>query len=202
MGGRVIAILGGTFNPIHNGHLRLAKAAAATLRADRVLLIPDSTPPHKSGAALAPAADRLAMCELAAAGDPLLQVSDMEIRRGGRSYTIDTLTELHQANPRDELWFACGTDMFVTLPRWYRYREILPLAGFCVYRRAGDAAADVDAIADAVARSGGRVKFCDALTIDVSSTEIRGRIKEGRDISGLVPDSVREYIAVHELYGE
>ena len=133
-----IAMYGGAFDPVHNGHVHVMKAFMDCLRLERLLLIPTARSPHKAGERGASEEDRLAMCRLAAEGLPRVEVSDMEIRRGGKSYTVDTLYALKEAYPGARLYLLMGADMFFTLEKWHRYREILKLATLCPVVRAGE----------------------------------------------------------------
>ena len=132
-----IAIFGGTFNPIHNGHLHIAQQFQKQLCAQRVLFIPTFVPPHKRAPDLAPAEDRLEMCRLACEGTPF-EVSDLEIRRGGPSYTAETLLALKREYPDAELCFLTGEDMFLTLETWYKPDVIYSLATICAAPRSTD----------------------------------------------------------------
>ena len=121
-------IYGGTFNPIHNGHLHIVEEFRRGLGLDRVLLIPTRVPPHKAAPDLASAGERFAMCRLAAQGKPWLELSDIEMRREGKSYTAETLEELSVLYPQDQFYLLMGEDMFLTLGRWYRPETIFSLA--------------------------------------------------------------------------
>ena len=131
-----IGVYGGTFNPIHRGHLTAARAAADALGLEKVLLIPDNLPPHKAlPAGSATGEDRLAMCRLTAGEVPGMEVLDLELRRSGPSYTSDTLAELHAQYPDDELWLLVGSDMFLSLQEWHEPERILSLAGIAAFHR-------------------------------------------------------------------
>ena len=195
-----IGILGGTFSPPHVGHLACAQAALSQLGLDRVLLIPVARPPHKEALEDPGPEHRLAMCRLAAAGHERIGVSDLEIERGGPSYTVDTLLALHQASPQDELTFVAGGDMAASLPSWREPEEVLRLARFAVAEREGAGRAEVErALAGLKGRD--RVVFFDMPPVDVSSSAIRSGIAAGRPVRDLVPDAVARYIHEHGLYG-
>ena len=194
-----IGILGGTFSPPHVGHLACAQAALSQLGLDRLLLMPVARPPHKQAVEDPGADHRLAMCRLAAAGDERIGVSELEVDRGGPSYTIDTLRALHEASPHDELTFVAGGDMAASLPGWREPEEVLRLARFAVAEREGAGRAEVER---ALAGLDGRdqVVFFDMPRIDVSSSAIRRAIAAGRPVRDLVPDAVARYIDEHGLY--
>ncbi len=194
-----IGILGGTFNPPHIGHLVCAQEACAALGLDRVVLMPAGTPPHKEVVDEPGAQHRLEMCMLAAAADHRLEASDREVRRAGPSWTVDTLREIHAASPGDQLTFLVGGDMAHSLPGWRDPEAILELAGLGVAERTGTSRQDVES-ALAPLRGSGRVRFFDMPTIDVSSTGVRRRVRDGRPIRWLVPEAVLEYIATQRLY--
>ena len=188
---------GGSFNPIHFGHLRCAKAVAERAGFGPILLIPSAQPPHKPRATdLAPAEDRLAMCRLAAAGDPLFAVSDIETRRSGPSFTIDTAAELKQQGFASVHWLI-GADMLMFLPNWHRAAELIRQVDFVVMARPGwpiDWAALPEEFREL------RSHVVEAPLIDISATEVRRRVREGRPIDDLVPATVANYIAERGLY--
>jgi nicotinate-nucleotide adenylyltransferase len=133
-----LGLLGGTFNPIHNGHLAIARQTREALALDRILFIPTSDPPHKLPQSLAPAKDRYEMVRLAIGSDPLLAVSDVELRRSGTSYSIDTVRQLQQEyGPQTELFFLIGLDAFLEFPSWHEPNTLLTLCSFIVISRPG-----------------------------------------------------------------
>lgn len=199
-----LAIFGGTFNPIHRAHVAVAEAAFRDLALDRLLLAPAAVPPHKGSAALAPAEHRLRMCELAAQGREGWEVSDIEIRRGGRSYSIDTVAAVTKQYALDEPpFFLIGADMLRELDSWRQVGRLVDMCRFAVAARPGSSldppTALVHAIGEARARAicGRRVP---APLMDVSSTEIRRRAREGEPVSALVPEAVEAYIREWGLY--
>ena len=198
-----IAVYGGTFNPIHNAHLHLMRSFAEAMQFDRIILMPSHTPPHKSGKALASPEDRLAMCRLAVANEAFpVEVSEMEIRRGGASYTADTLEALHRENPQDELFLLMGEDMFLTLLSWRRPDKILKLSTICAAPRSWQGLKKLEEYAEKLKERGGRVVLGDIEYLPVSSTMVRDCIREGKDVAGLVPRGVAEYIKTKHLYEE
>jgi nicotinate-nucleotide adenylyltransferase len=195
-----IGILGGSFNPPHIAHLVCASEAAAQLGLERVLLTPVASPPHKDAPCDPGPQERLALCRLAIAGDERLGVCDLEVRRGGPSYTIDTLRELHARTPEDQLTFIVGGDIALGLPRWHEPDAVLGLARLAVAERSGVGRGDI------AARLGERFAdapppaFFDMPRLDISSSLIRRRVAEGRPIRYLVPEPVAERIARGKLY--
>ncbi|NLJ30233.1 MAG: nicotinate (nicotinamide) nucleotide adenylyltransferase [Clostridiales bacterium] len=196
---RKTGVYGGTFNPIHNGHIHLAKQFAQQLGLDRVLLIPAFVPPHKFAPDLAPAEHRLAMCRLASPGT-LLEVSDMEIRRKGASYTCETLRELKKRNPEDELYLLMGEDMFLTVQDWCHPEVLYSLSVLCAAPRSGDGTARILEQVNRLERAGAKTAVCNIQYLPVSSTMVRGAVKKGESIAGMVPAAVAEYIRENQLY--
>jgi len=194
-----IGLLGGTFDPIHAGHLAAAKAALDCAELDRVMFIPAAQPPHRPRA-IATADDRLEMCRLAIEGDTRFVVSDVELERGGPSYTVDTLTDLQRSHPGDELFLVLGWDAARLFSTWRRPDEVRALATIVVVARPGSAAprkADLEP----AGLEGQGVILCLEPTPDVSASEIRRALASGKSIAGKVPDVVARYIAAHRLYG-
>jgi nicotinate-nucleotide adenylyltransferase len=194
-----VGILGGTFNPPHIGHIACAHTALVELGLDSVVLMPVASPPHKAAAGDPGSEHRLEMCRRAAAGDERLEVSDIEIRRGGRSYTADTLRALHESHPEDELTFIAGGDMALSLPEWREPETVLELAEFAVAEREGSPREAIEA-AVAGLRGAERVRFFAMPRMDVSSTMVRNAIAAGRPYRDLVPDRVADYVEEHGLY--
>lgn len=199
-----VGIYGGTFAPIHNGHVYAANAFYDVLRLDTLLVIPTFLPPHKRAAAGDDPEERLAMTQLAFRDNPRhIIVSDYEIRQGGTSYTHKTLA--HFSSPDIRLTFLCGTDMFLTLDTWKHPERIFALARIAHVRREAIDAETEERIADLTAqyrlRYGGEVIHLDTPVVEISSTAIRTLCEQGGDISAWVPAPVCDYIAAHRLYG-
>ncbi|MBI3268387.1 MAG: nicotinate-nucleotide adenylyltransferase [Planctomycetes bacterium] len=198
-----VGILGGTFNPVHLGHLFVAEEVAWRLSLDRLLLIPCAVPPHKGTRELAPAEDRLAMTRLAAAGNPRLAVSDVEIRRGGTSYTIRTLDELARESPEEERFLIVGADSIPELPAWYRASEIERRAQWVVVARPGYDFGALERLAPILGEGGVerlRRHCLEARSLNISSTEVRRRVRAGEPIRYMVPDGVADLIRSRCLY--
>ena len=194
-----IGILGGTFNPPHMGHLVMAQEALDQLDLDRVVLMPVAVPPHKEAREDPGAAARLELCRLAVADDERFEVSTLEMERGGASFTVDTLRELHDVEPEHDLTFIVGGDMAQSLPAWREPDAILRLARLAVAEREGVRREDIARRLEPL-HDGDRVVFFDMPRIDVSSSAIRRRVAEERPIRYLVPDAVAEAIAARDLY--
>jgi len=197
-------LLGGTFDPIHNGHLAIAAAVRAALDLAGVVFIPAGIPPHKPGQPVSPAADRRAMVELAIADEPAFSLSTIELDRPGRSYTVDTLAAL--AGDRFEvpggLEFILSAEAFAGFPTWHQPARILDLARLAVVPRAGARQLDRDWLDANLPGWRDRVDFVDGPLVDVSASVIRDRVRAGRSIAGLVPPAVADYIHRHHLYTE
>ena len=194
-----IGILGGTFNPPHVGHLVMVQEALDQLDLDRVWLMPVARPPHKEALADPGAGVRLELCRLATAGDDRIEVSDLEIERGGASYTVDTLRSLHERDPEHALTFIVGGDMAYSLPSWREPEAVLELARLAVAERDGLRRDDIAARLEPL-HAGDRVVFFDMPRIDLSSSAVRDRIATGRPIRYLVPDAVVDAIRARSLY--
>jgi len=194
-----LGILGGTFNPPHIGHLVMVQEALSQLGLDRVDLMPVARPPHKEVLADPGGDVRLELCRLAVAGNERLGVSDLEVDRGGASYTVDTLRALHDRVPEHALTFIVGGDMAYSLPSWREPEAVLELARLAVAEREE---LRREHIAERLAplNPGDRVVFFDMPRIDVSSSSIRQRLSAGRPIRYLVPDAVAEAIRDRRLY--
>ena len=195
-----LGILGGTFNPPHLGHLLCAQEARHQLGLERVLLIPTGTAPHKTERENPGPEHRLALCHAAAAGDDGLDVSDLEMRREGPSFTVDTLEELTRQDPNRRLYFILGGDAAAGLAGWHRPERVLELATLAVARRRGTPPEKVRQALERVP-GGDRTEFFKMPRIGISSTMIRGRVRSGAPIRYMVPEAVSAYISEQGLYG-
>ena len=193
-------IFGGSFNPIHNGHIELAKKFFNKLELDRLFIVPTYIPPHKSMKDYIFPDQRFEMCSLAVRGIDGFEVSNIEIKRHGASYTYLTLKELHSLYPDDELYLLTGADMFMTLHEWKKPEVIFELSTVCGVSRNDDDTAVLEKQAEYLRSLGARTVVLDAEIMTVSSTEIRNRVKNGEDISELVDPKVKRYIKEHNLY--
>lgn len=191
-----IGVFGGTFNPPHNGHIRLAKAAADELKLDKLLVIPSCIPPHKIAAKLADGQERLEMCRLAFGCDPRFEVSPMELERGSRSYTVETLRELKVLYPDSELYFIVGSDMLESFDKWYLWQEILSLSVLCAASREEGYSPDLSRFG----KLAERIKIITLDPLEVSSTQIRN--SAGEVSPELLDPKVAAYIREHGLYDD
>lgn len=199
-----LGVYGGSFNPIHAAHTALLEIFAERLRLDRVILIPAGIPPHKAAPDLASGEDRLAMCRIAAESFSVcpMEADDMELRRGGKSYTADTLTVLRGVYPHDEIFFLMGEDMFLTLQNWYCPERILRAATVCAVPRTDDGFLRLILRSESLAArfSPFSSVILNAPFRDISSTEIRARLKAGESADALLPPGVGAYIEERGLY--
>ncbi len=191
-------LYGGTFDPLHNGHVKVAQAAKNNLQLDRIILIPAGDPPHKTGKEITAKEHRLAMTRLVAETVGA-EVSDWELLKTEKSYSLETVRHFCEQYPEDEIFFIIGADSFRDLPTWWRYRELMTLCNFVVVSRP-DVPEDTLLSNFAGDEAPPRVFFLDNILVDVSSTQIRRMVKAGEDISRLVPPEVLNYIESKGLY--
>jgi nicotinate-nucleotide adenylyltransferase len=182
-----VALYGGTFDPIHHGHLILAREALEKLGLDRVIFIPAAQSPFKPTQVGAPADLRVAMVRAAISGEDTFELDESEIHRGGTSYTIDTVEAARARWPGAEIWWLIGEDHLAQLPAWHRYDDLMKLARFAVFSRTGNGT---------VSHNFPRL----TRQVDISATEIRTRVARGDSIRYLVPETVRSLIEKHRLY--
>jgi len=195
-----VALFGGSFNPVHVGHLALAEEAREACRLDRVVFMPAARPPHKPEAGLAPGRDRMALVQRAIAGNPAFEASDLELLRPGPSYTVETLAALKAALPRHgKLFLILGQDSVLDLPGWREPARILSLAGLIVATRPGFPTAIPRAVRRLLPRGSPPLRA--PVRVDVSGTAIRSRLEAGRSVRYLVPDAVLREIRRRGLYG-
>ena len=196
-----VGIYGGTFAPVHIGHVQAAQAFMQQMKLDYLFIIPTAIPPHKQIDEGDDPIHRLRMCELAFEGIDGIVISDIEIRRGGTSYTYDTLVEL--TRPDTRLFLLCGTDMVLTFDKWYRFEDIFKLCYPTYVRREKDALLDsriTSKIGEYYQKYGVMFRKILVDPIVLSSTEIRNAIKENKDVSGMISPKVEKYIREHGLY--
>ncbi|MBE6852479.1 MAG: nicotinate (nicotinamide) nucleotide adenylyltransferase [Ruminococcus sp.] len=191
-------LFGGTFNPVHNGHIHLAKEAFLSLGLERLILIPSNIPPHKNAEELCSNEDRLAMCRLAAE-EHGFEVSDYEMRRGGKSYSFYTVGYFSKLYPDDELFLLVGSDMFLSFDKWFRFEDILKKVTLSVISRQDD---DTELLKKKAGELQiyGSTEVVDVPAYPVSSTQIRNMIKTNENFSCYLPEKVVQYIRLKNLY--
>ncbi len=197
-----VGIYGGTFDPIHIGHLAIAEEARAALQLHRVLVIPAARQPLKSQAQGAAPQHRLAMARLACADNPAFRVDELELRRPPPSYSVDTVQTLHeQLGQATQLWFILGVDAARDLPRWHRAAELVALARLCIVGRPGYTL-HRPALEAALPTLAGRYRLIDGPQLAISSSALRHRLALGQPVRYQVPEPVRNYIEAHKLYAD
>lgn len=209
-----LGIFGGTFNPVHLAHLRIAEEIRETFSLEKVIFVPAATPPHKPLADELSFSERLKMVTMAVRDNPFFSVSDLEGKRGGKSYSIDTLNILRKLHPEDEFYLIMGSDSFADFRTWKEYSSIFSCCNIVTIGRPGTVISlgtalpveiahefiyheDLDVLSHS---SGHSVYSIEGTKLDISSTAIRSLIREGRSIKYLVPDTVEEYIKQQRLY--
>jgi len=198
-----VGIFGGTFDPIHNGHLVIAEAVKDQLNLAEIIFVPAGQPWLKAGWPISPAQHRLAMLRLALAGKPCFNISGAELERAGPSYTVDTVEELRRKMGEDaELFFILGWDSLATLPRWRDASRLIRLCTLVAVHRPGFPRPDLKPMAKSVPGVSRRVIFMTEPCVDISATDIRERVRLGQPLTDLVPEAVARYIKEQGLYQE
>lgn len=195
-----LGIFGGAFNPVHNGHMNLARCYIKSLSLDKLLVIPTANPPHRSGIDFAPAQNRFDMLSLAFEDIDSAEISDIEFRRGGKSYTSDTVDGLKRIYKDAELYLIIGSDQFLYFDKWYRYDKLLREVTLCTAPRDERTRHILKTYAEEKL-SGGKYFIADFEPVEVSSSEIRQKLKNGEDVSRIMPENVYNYIREKGLYG-
>lgn len=197
-----VGILGGTFDPVHYGHLILAEQAREQGRLDQVWFIPAPRPPHKDEDGVTRFEQRVEMLNLALAGQPAFRVDEIEKDRPGLSYSVDTLAELHARHPGDEFFLLVGSDTVADLPKWREPRRLLQSAGLLVMVRPGYPLPDLEQLRRELGMAGEplRLETLEIPAIDIASRDLRRRVAEGRSIRYFVPRAVEMYILEKKLY--
>ncbi len=194
-----IGIFGGAFNPVHNGHLHLAKCYLDALKLDKILFLPTAVPPHKTSYGLISGEHRIKMLRLATAYNKKYEVSDIEFWRSGKSYTFDTIKALQSVYPSDKFYLITGSDQYLYFENWYRADDILKMVTLVTAAREKD---ELDKMLEFKEQNDNLknsiISRFDVL--EVSSTDIRERVKQGGSIEGLVPREVEQYIRDNNLY--
>ncbi|MDI9483587.1 MAG: nicotinate-nucleotide adenylyltransferase [Bacillota bacterium] len=197
----MIGVFGGSFNPIHIGHLIIAEYVRDHFHLEKVLFVPAKNPPHKDSVDDHTSQHRYNMVQIAIKGNPFFDVSSIELNRNGLSYTSDTLRELKASYPDKKLYFICGADSIVNLNTWHSIGSIFVYADMLVVNRADVNETDVKNMSRWLTdQYNASIHFCDMPNIEISSTMIRKRIKDGLSIRYMVPEGVEQYIQLHRLY--
>ena len=194
-----LGVFGGSFDPVHIGHLRMAEVAREAAALDTVLFIPTQVSPFKTGRTVTPAEHRLKMLRLAIAGNSAFAVSDTEVHRPGPSYTVDTLRELAAIYPDAERFFLTGTDAVRDLPKWREPETVLSLAHFLVMTRPGVDKGEVLAVLPDAWET--HLSFVTMPGLDIASSSVRDALAAGNSVRYLLPDAVMQYIRDNKLYG-
>ncbi len=196
-----IVLFGGTFNPIHNGHILCAQKSVEFLKADRLIFIPTNIPPHKNiQSGFADSNHRINMCKLAIRGFSKFEISDFEIKRNKISYTIFTLEYFKSKFFNEQLFLLIGEDMFASFDKWKDYKKIFSLANICVAYRNVESIYNKLSTLEEFRNQGAKISFIENPIINISSTQIRNKINNNEDVSGLIDDNVLKYIKQHGLY--
>ncbi|MBQ4117973.1 MAG: nicotinate (nicotinamide) nucleotide adenylyltransferase [Oscillospiraceae bacterium] len=195
-----IGIYGGSFDPVHKGHVNAVLTFKEELSLDKIIVIPAYQPPHKKGLALTPSEHRMNMCRLAFEGLEGFEVSDIEIKREDEGYMADTVEQLREIYPDDELFLLIGGDMLLSFQRWYAWHKITDEAVLAVAARNWEDDAVLEAEAAVLRSYGAEVRIVPIDVKEISSTEVREAVRRADDISSMVPDGVDEYIWNHYLY--
>ena len=195
-----IAVFGGTFNPVHNGHTNAAKVVMEKGLADKMIVIPDRIPPHKQAENLASGKDRLNMCRLAFLDIKGVEFSDWELKQTGKSYSVKTLRHFHQIFPEDRLYFLMGSDMLLSFRSWYKWEEILTLSGIICLARNEEDINRLEPFAEQLRREGGEVIIVNSPPLEISSTQIRENLKKNCNYTCYLQKNVVQYIVDNNLY--
>ena len=196
------AIYGGTFNPVHKGHYNCLKTVLHSIELDRIIVLPDRLPPHKSSEGLVSGKERLNMCELAFKDLEKVSFSDWELKQKGKSYSVITLRHFHKKYHDDKLFFIMGSDMLLSFESWYEYKEILRLATLVCVSRENSVTKQLleEHARKLTSENGGEIIIVDAKPFEVSSTQIREMIKKSQDTSCYLDENVVQYISDNNLY--
>lgn len=196
-----VGLMGGTFNPIHLGHLLISEYIRDNFPLDKIIFIPSGNPPHKNWGELIATKHRYNMSLLATGSNQYFDVSSLEINRQGKSYTVDTINEFKSTYPNDEFYFIIGGDTLYELTKWHDYNKLFSITNFIVIDRPGFENIEIlDKIEDLNRVYGASIFYIKGPLIDISSTQIRQNLKHNKSIKYLVPKEVEDYISFHKLY--
>ncbi len=194
-------VLGGTFNPVHLGHVRMSRKIMEAKGFDRMIFIPSNIPPHKQEEKIPSPAKRIKMLKLALEDEKDFIIDGYEVRKKGISYSIDTIRYLKKKYEDDELYWIIGADMLFQIEKWHDFKNVLREMSFIAVKREGYDKRDIEAYAAELrGKYGADISFCEMEPIDISSTDIRGKVKRGEEIKKLVHKKVERYIIDNKLY--
>lgn len=197
-----IGIFGGTFNPVHKGHIHLAEEIMKSEILDKLIIMPDRIPPHKQAEDLVSGEHRLNMCKLAFGNIRGAEFSDHELRQTGKSFSVLTLRYFHKIYPADRLYFIMGSDMLLSFKKWYLYKEILTLAGLICISRSVEDTIKLEPCAKELRSEGGEVVILQTEPVEISSSEVRELLKKNMDTSCYLTENVVQYIMNNNVYNE
>lgn len=195
-----IGIFGGTFNPIHNGHVNLVNKVCEVLKLDKLLIIPTKIPPHKIAKNLANSQDRIEMCRLAFEDNEIAEISDYEILQNDKSFTIYTLRHFKMLYPYDEFYLIMGSDMILSFETWKEYKEIFKLAVLVAASRSNEDTEKISEYSKQIEKMGGKCIIVQIEPYEISSTQIREMVADGEDFPCYLPEKVVKYIGQKNLY--
>ena len=195
-----LGIFGGAFNPVHNGHINLAKSYLKSLRLDKLLIIPTANPPHRSNTDFVSETHRFNMLSLAFEDEDKIEISDIEFKRAEKSYTYDTVKELRKIYTNAEIFLIIGEDQFLVFDSWYNYDKLLDEVVLCTAAREQNTRQAIADYADKLFKGGKGCYIADFDPIVVSSSELRAKLKAGEDVSAFMPAKVYNYIKDKGLY--
>ena len=195
-----IGIFGGTFNPVHTGHMQMAEYVMKSVAVDKIIFVPNGNPPHKTDKLVADAKHRYNMLQLAIGTNENYEVSDYEISKPGPCYTVDTMRHFRKENPNDTFYFIIGADSLDYIDRWMDAQSLIAENEFVVINRNFKENYNIDKNIEYILTLGGKLKKVDMPAVDVSSSQIRAMIQNGEDIGSLTGQKVKEYILTNKLY--
>lgn len=196
-----IALFGGAFNPVHNGHINLAEKYCKLINPDKLFIIPTANPPHRANNNFADSRHRMNMLRIAFEDKKNIEISDIEFKIAGKSYTYNTISEIKRLYKDSELYLIIGEDQLFYFDKWYRYRDILSSVTLCTAQRNSDKAQEMKSFAENVLQSD-KIIIADFDPIVVSSSEIREKLKNKEKVDDLIPEKVLNYIYENGLYGK
>lgn len=197
-----LGIFLGTFDPIHNGHMHIARSVASSIGLDSVIIVPSYDSPHKGESVCSSSKERMTMCELACDGEKSIVASDIEIKNKLEGYSLKKIDMIAENYPKAKLYYIIGSDTYLTIMGWNNLEELISKVSFCVVMRDDKDISNIEEIEGKLELLGGETCVCSFDALEISSTNIRKTIKNGESISGLVPEMVEKFILENKLYTE